>query len=433
MKRREFLKTAAATTVIAEIGLPPLLAPPVGAKSAFSRADEAFLNELQQACLSYFWECADAKTGLVPDRAGAGGNDVRDVASIAATGFGLAALCIAARRGWKSHDEVRARVATTLRFLRDVMPHKNGFYFHFVNAQSGERVWKSEISTIDTSILLCGVLACRGYFAEDAEIRTLAGDIYARVNWPWLTDGLLIRHGWKPESGFLKYHWGAYSEMMMIYLLAIGAPQKPIPAGAWKAWKRPLFEYEGLRYIEAGVPLFSHQYSHAWFDFRGVRDDYANYFENSITATKAHRRFCAKLGERFPHFGPDAWGITASDSARGYTAWGGPPEQGKLDGTLVPCAPAGSLPFLPQECVRCLRNLREKYPRSWLHYGFVDAFNPATGWYDADVIGIDVGVTLLMAENARSGFVWEIFQKNDEVQNAMKKCEFRRTAAHMGR
>ena len=188
------------------------------------------------------------------------------------------------------------------------MPHKNGFYYHFVNTRSGERVWKCEISTIDTAILLCGVLACRGYFAGDTEIHRLASDIYARVDWPWLTDGLLIRHGWKPESGFLRYHWGAYSELMMLYLLAIGAPEKPIAAEAWKAWRRPLFEYEGLRYVESGAPLFVHQYSHAWFNFRGVHDDYANYFANSITATKAHRRFCEKLGDRFPHFGADAWG-----------------------------------------------------------------------------------------------------------------------------
>lgn len=199
----------------------------------------------------------------------------------------------------------------------------------------------------------------------------------------------------------MKYHWGRYSELMMLYLLAIGAPEKSIPAQAWHAWKRPWFEYEGLRYINENAPLFIHQYSHAWFDFRARRDEYANYFENSIIATKAHRLFCANLQNRFPHFEADVWGVTASDSQKGYKAWGGPPEHGELDGTLVPCAAGGSLPFLPEECVTCLRNLREKYPHSWQHYGFVDAFNPQSGWYDADVIGIDAGITLLMAESAQ--------------------------------
>lgn len=424
MKRREFLKSAGSLTVIPLLSITPLLSAEAE-DGIFSKEDEAFLEELQRACFLFFWETTNVSTGLVPDRARADGSNRPYIASIAATGFGLTALCIAAQRGWQRKEEITARVKTTLHFLRDRMPHERGFFYHFVNTQNGERVWNCEVSSIDTAILLCGVLSCRGFF-QDKEIRTLADDIYARVDWPWLTEGLLIRHGWKPESGFLKYHWGAYSELMMLYLLAIGAPEKSIDARSWHGWKRSWFDYEAIRYINSTAPLFIHQYSHAWFHFRGQRDDYANYFENSILATKAHKLFCLKLQERFPHFGADCWGITASDSQKGYTAWGGPPEHGNLDGTLVPCAPGGSLPFLPDECVRCLRKLREKFPRSWQRYGFVDAFNPLTGWYDADVIGIDVGITLLMAENARSSFVWNIFMRNETIQNAMKNVGFRR-------
>lgn len=427
MKRRDFLKAAGKSIAVSGV-LPLSLAHGQEAQKPFSPEDETFLEELQRACFRFFWETAHPITGLVPDRAHADGSNRPDVASIAANGFGLTALCIAHHRGWQTPDEIKARVQTILQFLHDAMPHKNGFYYHFVNTANGERVWKSEVSTIDTAILLCGVLMCRSYFGSqlnDTKIRALADAIYARVDWPWLTDGLLIRHGWKPESGFLKYHWGAYSELMMLYLLAIGAPEKPIDARAWHEWRRPWFDYEGIHYINPAAPLFIHQYSHAWFDFRAKHDDYANYYENSVLATKAHRLFCLKLQDRFPHFSADVWGITASDSQKGYTAWGGPPEQGKLDGTLVPCAAGGSLPFMPQECLKCLQTLREKYPRAWQYYGFVDAFNPQSGWYDADVIGIDVGITLLMAENARSGFVWDIFMRHEAVQKAMQKAGFR--------
>jgi hypothetical protein len=242
--------------------------------------------------------------------------------------------------------------------------------------------------------------------------------------------GELLSHGWKPESGFLKARWDTYCEHMMLYLLAIGAQQHPVPAASWNRWKRPWFEYAGLRYITPREPLFVHQYSHAWFDFRGRRDRYANYFENSVLATKAHRIFCARLADRFPHFGENVWGITASDSRSGYVVWGGPPELGPLDGSLVPAAVGGSIPFLPAESVRCLRTLRGRFSnQSWTSYGFADAFNPANGWAGADVIGINAGITLLMAENARTGFVWKTFMKNEEVLNAMQKAGFRSVAA----
>ena len=240
-----------------------------------------------------------------------------------------------------------------------------------------------------------------------------------------LNGGESFSHGWYPEKGFIKNRWDHYSELMIIYLLAIGSPTHPVPAATWEAFSRPWFEYEGIRYINSPAPLFIHQYSHAWFDFRRKRDRHANYFENSVLATRAHIRFCANLRPRFPHFSEDLWGITASDWEKGYTAWGGPPEQGKLDGTLVPCAAGGSLPFLPKECLRTLRVMRSRFDeRVWKRYGFVDAFNPHTGWFAPDVIGIDVGITMLMAENLRTGFVWKTFMKNADVRRAMDRVGF---------
>jgi hypothetical protein len=392
--------------------------------------DDIFLEELQRATFGFFWDCSNPHTGLVKDRNRAAGEDGRHVASIAATGFGLTALCIADQRGWLSTGEARERVRATLRFLREKMPHEHGFFYHFIDWRTGEREWKCELSSIDTGLLLCGVLTCGQYF-DDPQIRQLGNEIYDRVDWVWmLNGGALLTHGWKPESGFLKSRWDTYCEHMMLYLLAIGARHHPIPATAWDAWKRPWFEYAGFRYITPREPLFVHQYSHAWFDFRGRRDRHADYFENSVLATRAHRAFCQELTSKFPHFGGDVWGITASDAPGGYVVWGGPPELGPLDGSLVPCAAGGSLPFLFTECILCLRTLRQRFGSlSWTRYGFADAFNPASSWAATDVIGINAGITLLMAENARSGFVWNTFMRNESARSALEKVGFRTARA----
>jgi hypothetical protein len=393
----------------------------------FSSAEDAFLEELERACFLYFWEESNPYTGLVKDRSQAGGPDPRATASIAATGFGLTALCIADRRGWEDGKKIRERVRSALRFAATRLSHNNGFFFHFLNMQSGDRDFQSEVSSIDTSIFLCGALACRGYF-DDAEIRDLASKLYHRVDWTWLLQGQkTLSMGWKPESGFIKARWDSYSELMMIYLLGLGSPTHPLPKECWDAWKRPAFEFNGLHYVGSHAPLFVHQYSHAWFDFRGKADAYANYFENSVTATKAHKLWCISLAKQFPGYSEDLWGITASDSMHGYVAWGGPPPMGPIDGSIVPCAAAGSLPFLPAETLRVLQNIREKYEkRAWRKYGFVDAFNPLKDWYNPDVIGIDLGITLSMAENARTGLVWEQFMKNEEVQAGMSRAGFKR-------
>jgi hypothetical protein len=397
----------------------------------YEGTDEQLLDEIQRASFAFFWNEASARTGQVKDRSLANdGNDSRMMSSIAATGFGLTSLCIGDHRDYRKSGEILERVRNTLRFLAHELHHERGFFFHFIHMETGDRWAKCELSSIDSSILLCGVLTARQYFA-DQEIKDLATKIYERVDWPWmLNGGQTFSMGWHPESGFLNARWEHFSELMMIYLLAIGSPTHPVDASAWDAWTRPKIKYQGIEYISGSDPLFTHQYSHAWFDFRNKRDAHANYFENSVKATKAHKLFCLSLRDRFPDYGENLWGISASDYVQGYTAWGGPNAKGgpigPVDGSIVPCASGGSLPFLFDDCIRVLRHLRGPYrEKVWTKYSFRDAFNPLTNWYDADVLGLDLGITMLMAENRRTGFVWEQFMKAEDMKRGMARAGFR--------
>jgi hypothetical protein len=391
--------------------------------SALSQEDDDFLQEMEKRNFQYFWDQAGVQTGLIRDRCNVLKDDNSIVASIAATGFGLTALCIGQQREFISPSDARDRVLATLRFLWKKMPTHRGFFYHFADINTGERVWDSEVSSVDTAILLCGLLTCRRHFEGHSEISLLAYEIFNRVDWSWLSeDTSLLPHGWTPEFGFLPYRWDYYSEMMMIYLLGLGSRPHPLPSDVWNAWKRTKFEYDGIRYIGSFAPLFVHQYSQAWFDFRGKRDQYADYFENSTLATDAHRRFCLELGKQFPDYSDDLWGISASDSQKGYVIWGGPPTMGPIDGTIVPSAAAGSLPFMTQPVMRVLRNIKDHYGRAWTRYGFLNAFNPLKNWYDSDAIGIDLGISMLMAENVRTGFVWNTFMKNQEAQRGMERA-----------
>jgi hypothetical protein len=422
--RREFLGTCLAGAVGIPLAARSLaaatLAPSFGAAQ-----DWALLDELERASFDFFWNEADPRTGLVRDRAYAGGGGDCRVSSIAATGFGLTALCIGHYHGYRDRREIETRVATTLRFLAREAPHVKGYLYHFVDIATGERAIGSEVSPIDMAILLCGALTCRAYFGNST-IHRDATDLYHRVDWPWATAGgdtFVLE--WTPELGFSSQRWDSYCESMMLYLLSIGSPSLPLPAHSWNRIHRPVMTYEKYQFIAIPAPLFVHQFSHAWFDFRGKRDEYADYFANSTIACRAHREFCVELGKKFPCYSGDAWGITSSDSSRGYVAWGGPPSQGPIDGTIVPAAAAGSLPFIFDESVAVLRTLRARYgEKVWKRYGFVDAFNPLTDWASPDVIGIDVGISMLMAENARSHFVWNTFAQNPEVHVAMQKAGF---------
>jgi hypothetical protein len=393
--------------------------------SQLTPEDDAFLEEMERLQFCYFWEQTNPETGLVKDRSNVRATDKSVVASIAATGFGLTAICIGQKRGYVSMVDARKRVINTLRFLWKKLPNHRGFFYHFANLNTGERIWDSEVSSVDTAILLCGILTCRQYF-ENSDVNQLADAVFNRVDWTWLSeDTSLLPHGWTPEIGFLPYRWDGYSELMMMYLLGMGSSAHPLRVDTWNAWKRTIFEYDGLRYIGAFAPLFIHQYSQAWFDFRSKRDRYADYFQNSVIATEVHRRFCLELRGQFPDYSEDFWGITASDSANGYVVWGGPPAIGPIDGSVAPSAAGGSLPFMPQPTIRVLRHIKNNYgDRAWSAYGFVNALNPARGWYDTDVVGIDTGVTMIMAENARTGFVWDTFMKNPEAKRGMQLAGF---------
>lgn len=388
-----------------------------------SAEDDQFLDDLERANFLFFWEQGSAKTGMVKDRSNVRNGDQKvGAASIAATGFGLTALCIGDRRGFAPEGAALERAFVTLRFLWKKLPNHRGFFYHFANPETGERMFDSEVSSVDTTILLCGILTCREHFRHPAIVQ-LADLIFNRVDWTWLSeDTSLLTHGWTPEVGFLPSRWDYYSELMMMYLLGMGSSIHPLKQETWNAWKRLTFEYDGMRYIGSFAPLFVHQFSQAWFDFRGRRDKYADYFQNSIIATEVHRRFCLELGKEFPDYSDKLWGISASDSEHGYVAWGGPPATGPIDGTVVPSAAGGSLPFLPGPTLQVLKNIRSTYPSAWSKYGFVNAFNPLKNWYDTDVIGIDTGITMVMAENLRTGFVWDTFMKTAEAQRGMERA-----------
>jgi hypothetical protein len=333
--------------------------------------------------------------------------------------------------------EARERVRTTLAFLLQHAPNERGWFYHWLHWKTGARAGAfasvhgpagaSEVSTIDTALLLAGILTARGYFSDDSEIGRLANAIYERIDFAWMlvpgTDRL--SHGWTPEQGFIPYSWDEYSEASGLYLLAIAAPRHPIPPRAWAAWRRTTTAYGSYRYIGT-TPIFTHQYSQLFFDFRGRRDaDGVDWFGNSSAATRVHRQFCADLHSRFPGYTSEIWGITPSRSAAGYTDWGGPPLDPRTDGTVVPAAPGGSLMFTPDICVPALRAMQNRFGDSIsCRYGFTDAFNPTTGWTSPDVTGLNLGVTLLAAENLRTGNLWRWFMANPEPQRALNLCGF---------
>jgi hypothetical protein len=440
--RREFLLSTAGATLCAPAAWAAARKKAPEVPGSVKPDDRKFLEDYAQRCFRYFWEQADEHTGIVLDRARNDGSPVGNrVGSIAATGFGLTALCIGARHGWVPSEQAQGRILTTMRYFWAHAFHDHGWYYHFMDASTGKRKLASEISSVDTSWFLCGVLTAAGCFPSNREIQTLAHQIFERVEFDWMLagNGLLLSHGVNPGSGFISLRWSYYCEASALYLLAIGAGKHSIPADSWYAWVRPEVQYAGWSFISGG-PLFTHQFSHAWVDFRHQVDgeqSSLNYFQNSIIATYAHRDFCISLQSRYSDYGPDMWGITVSDSPSGYVSWGGPPYDGPINGTLVPCAAAGSLMFAPEICLPVLRQMASVYgDRIFQKYGFTDAFNPNWKdkklWVNQDVIGIDVGISLLSIENLLSGNVWRWFMKNQYVQSAMERVGFRLSTPGIG-
>lgn len=402
-----------------------------------TKADHEFLEDLQRRSFQFFLDHTSRKNGLTLDRARttgeapAAGKDHYNVGSIAASGFALTGYCIAAERKWIPRAEARARTRETLEFFANRAFNKDGWFYHWIDLETEERRWRSEVSTIDTALLIAGVLTARQYFADDREIVALATKIYERLDFPAMLDGdpYLLSHGWYDESGYIKNRWHDYSEQTILYLLGIGSPTKPLPWQSWYALRRDWQEYGGYRFMAAVPPLFIHQFSHAWVDFRGRRERFqtfnVDYFRNSINATKAQRKYFAEvLSKEFPKYNENIWGLTASDFVGGYTAWGAPPRHPDVDGSVVPCAAAGSLMFTPEISLPALREMKRLYgDKIYGKYGFADAFNPHTGWVGPDVLGIDLGITLISAENLRSGKVWKWFMKNKEIRKALDKIQ----------
>ncbi|WP_428938072.1 glucoamylase family protein [Fontivita pretiosa] len=388
----------------------------------YSAADELFLHDLSQRSVRFFYDETNPATGLVPDGSNANGGSPTSASSIAAVGFGLTALTIGDKRGWLTHAEAYQRAWNTINFLYTNGAHVNGFFYHFLDPLTGQRAWNSELSSIDTALLMAGVLNVAAYW-KGTPLETVANNLFNRVNWPWMLmpNGNFFGH-WTPEGGF----GGGYvdfSEAVLLYLLGLGSSTHPTARSTWTSWPRaPVINYSGYTFVTATTrALFTVQYPMGWFDLRGLADSTGlNYYANAQTATLAQRQMFINLSSTWPQYGANNWGATAADGPGGYTVWGGPPPTSNIDGTVVPTAPGGSLAFTPRQSIDALKHMQQTYGGTvWRKYGFVDAFNPHTGWTSAIVLGLDVGMMLLAAENSRSNFAWDTFKQHAVARQAV--------------
>jgi hypothetical protein len=433
-----------------------------------------FIDTLQQRTFAFFWERTNPANGLTPDRW-----PTPSFSSVAAVGFALTAYPIGVERGWVSRADAAQRTLTTLRFFWNapqgpeasgVTGHK-GFFYHFLDMQTGHRFETVELSTIDTALLLAGILFCQQYYGgagiDEMEIRSLADSIYRRVDWRWASpDPPLVNMGWRPEggarpNGFLQLDWMGYNEAMLLYVFALGSPTFSIEPAAWTKWTST-YSW-GTYYGQAHVgfpPLFGHQYSHIWIDFRGIRDAYMrgrgiDYFENSRRATIAQRLYAIDNPRGFKDYSADIWGLTASDGPKDttiviggrqrqfftYSARGASYIPDRDDGTIAPTAVGGSIPFAPEITLSALEAMRRRYGDNLFgQYGFLDAFNPTldvaiplqhgrivpgVGWFDGDYLGIDQGPIIAQIENYRNGMVWEYMKKSPYVRTGLLRAGFR--------
>jgi hypothetical protein len=421
-----------------------------------SMSDDALI-QLQRDTFRYFLEETNRDNGLVRDSTRAG-----SASSITAVGFALAAYTVGAERDFISRSDALKRTLTTLRFLwksqqgeeGDATGYK-GFFYHFLDMQAGRRASNCELSTIDTTFLLAGVLAAAAYFhrdvKEELEIRELADALYRRVDWNWaLNGGPTVSHGWSPERGFLNARWDGYSEAILLYVLGMGSPTHALPDASYDAWTRS-YKWKsvyGHEFLYAG-PLFIHQLSHVWIDFRGIQDAYMrergiDYFENSRRATLVQQRYAIRNPKNYNGYGEFCWGITASDGpgpdARridgtdrrfyDYVARGIP--YGPDDGTIAPWAVTASLPFAPEIVLPTMRYLNEAYPQAMSKYGLRCSFNQTFGdatqnkkaWHSQRYYGLDQGPVFLMIENYRSEFLWSLMKRCPYVVSGLRRAGF---------
>jgi len=429
------------------------------------------IDDLERRTFNWFWDSANPQNGLVPDH-----YPTKSFASIAAVGFGLTAYGVGAERGYITRDQAVERTLATLRFFHDAPQNDSeddaagyrGFFYHFLDMDSGKRFDRNvELSTVDTSLLLGGVLFAQSYYDRDTprekQIRQLADEIYRRVDWTWVQARKpLITMGWTPGGKFIPHDWQGYNEGMLVYILALGSPTHAVGDDAWKAWtstyNRTWGEFHGQTFLNF-APLFGHQFSHVWVDFRGIRDAWnrekgLDYFENSRRATYSQRAYAIANPGGWTGYGANMWGISASNGPggltvkiggkerrfHGYTARGAGLDYISDDGTLVPMAAGGSIPFAPEIVVPALEEMKQRYGKDiYTKYGFVDAFNPSfhsktdlrtgklvpeLGWVDTVHLGIDQGPIVLMVENWRSGFVWNVMKKNPYVRKGLERAGF---------
>lgn len=417
--------------------------------------DDELLDRLERAAFGYFVDEMNPDNGLVSDRSRNG-----SPASIAVVGFALAAYCIGVERGWLTRDDAASRTLVTLRFFDasvqgsgpDAMGYK-GFYYHFLDRTSGMRVWQCEVSPIDTTLLIAGALTAGAYFGEatstEAEIRRLADELYGRIDWDWARNGTAsVAQGWKPEFGFLHYAWDGYSEATLLYVLGLASPTHPIRAASYEAWTMT-YQWEciyGHNLLYAG-PLFIHQFSHAWIDFRGIRDRFmrekrSDYFENSRRAVDVQRDYARRDPNEFGNYGTDCWGLSAGDGPGfrtenvggrkrrffEYVARGVP--FGPDDGTISPPATLASLPFAPALTLSAVRHFFELYPEWTSSWRLPSGFNRTApganshGWISEGYYGLDQGIVLLMIENHRSGLIWKLLRNAPPIRTGLKRAGF---------
>jgi hypothetical protein len=419
-------------------------------------SDDDLLDRLERAAFDYFLSQYNPANGLVTDRSGSG-----PPCSIAAVGFALSSYPVAVERRWMTRDEAVQRTLTTLRFflnstqseVPDATGYK-GFYYHFLDMQSGRRVWQCELSLIDTALLLAGMLTAAAYFTgatqTESEIRQLAKALYRRVDWQWALNGkATLSQGWKPECGFLHYGWEGYSEASILYVLAIASPTHPIPGNSFSAWTAT-YQWEnlyGYDFLYAG-PLFMHQFSHAWIDFRRIQDAFmrekrSDYFENSRQAAYIQREYALRNPHDFRGYGENFWGLSAGDGPSpqrvridgvdrrffGYTARGVP--YGPDDGTIAPPASLASIVFAPELALASIRHLCDRYAQVVNEYRLPSGFNPtlvpegSQGWTSQGYIGLDQGIVLLMIENYRSQLIWKLMRQCPYIGNGLRSADFR--------
>ncbi len=401
-----------------------IIVPPVSAGDItgpnLSKSDEEFLDKLEKGTFRYFWDKADPDTGLIADS-----SNFSSSSSIAATGFGLTAICIAQSRQWISYDEAYNRVFKTLKTFKNLMQNEHGFYYHFVDMKTGKRAGQSEVSSIDTALFLAGTLFVSQYF-KGTEVERLANYLYIRTDWQWMMNGKnMMCMGWTPEAGFLDAYWDRYNEGILVYALAIGSPTYPIPPESWKGWGRAKGEYGGHKVVYSFFgSLFTYQFAHAWIDFRDLYEGDLNYWQNSINAAMANRQFCIDNSKKRKGYGEYGWGLTAGDGPGGYKGYGALPAASLVeDGTINPYGMAASIPFLPEAALKSLRVIRDKYgDKVYGNYGFKAGFNADKKWFSNIYIGIDEGVTVLMIENYRTEMVWEYFMRNPCIKSWIELC-----------